>query len=163
MLGMNKILSGKDIAKEHGFSTYRDWIIGAWQLNKMVPRWNGKIAKGPPMMAFIERGRWLVLCECNGGVWVEPEDPITFCHTCGNKRSGGAARPVTFPKNRAAIEAEILRRPVHDILIGLSEVSRALHARPVLRGLGREWRVGETKADLKKQRNKAEKYTEEVN
>ena len=155
---MKKILRGKDIAKEHGFEGYREWIKGAWQLNKNVGRWNGKIAQGPPMVAFIERGRWIAMCECNGGVWVDPGDPIAFCHTCGNSQTGGAARPVTFPSNYKAIEAELLTRPMHEIFIGTSEVSRALQSRPILPALGREWRSGEKLADLRAQKKAAEIY-----
>ena len=155
---MNRILNGQDIAKEHGFSDYRTWMKNAWTLNKSVPRWSGKISQGPPIKAFVERGRWIAMCECNGGVWVDPEDPIAFCHTCGNVQTGGAARPVIFPNNWKAIEKELLKRPTLPVGIGISEVSQALQARPELPMLGREWRPGEKISDLRKQHTAAKEY-----
>ena len=61
------------------------------------------------VLARIDAGRWLADCPagCGGAEMVSAADPIFLCIACG---SDDRWWPVTFPSNRAAIEAEIIKR-----------------------------------------------------
>jgi len=61
------------------------------------------------VLARIDSGRWLADCPagCGGAEMVSAADPVFLCIACG---SGDQWWPVTFPSNRAAIEAEIAKR-----------------------------------------------------
>lgn len=74
--------------------------------------------------AFINESRWVAVCDvCNGGEVVDPADPRFICLSCGQVRA------VDFPppRDRAAIEAALNRRPDEKT---------------------RNWNPGETAADL---------------
>ena len=84
--------------------------------------------------AFINGGRWVLGCDiCHTAVVAEPLDPWFCCPGCG---SGGKWRAVVFPTkgDKAAIEAILLLRP------GFR------HSAP-----SRNWDLGETKDDLRRQ------------
>ena len=59
--------------------------------------------------ARIDAGRWLADCPvgCGGAEMVSAADPVFLCVSCG---SDDKWWPVTFPADRAAIEAEITKR-----------------------------------------------------
>jgi hypothetical protein len=88
---------------------------------------------GTPVYARIWQGQWIADCECNGSCFVDPDEPIFFCFTCGNRANGQKPRPVIFPpeEERKEIERLLLERPVHD-LAGLTDLERAGMAKPVL-------------------------------
>jgi hypothetical protein len=62
-----------------------------------------------PVAARIDAGRWLADCPagCGGAEMVSAADPVFLCVSCG---SDDKWWPVTFPNNRAAIEAEVIKR-----------------------------------------------------
>ncbi len=61
--------------------------------------------KGEAVVAYINLGRWVADCACNGGELVTPGE-IMLCGSCGRTHT------VTFPgpKTKAKIEAVLGRR-----------------------------------------------------
>ncbi len=60
--------------------------------------------------ARLHRGRWIVDCpesDCFGACVVTSLDPVYFCPDCGS-----GWYKVIFPKNKAKIEEEVLKRRV---------------------------------------------------
>lgn len=113
---------------------------------------------GDPVYARIWQSQWIADCECRGASFVDPEDPIFFCFSCGNRRNGGVVRPVIFPpeKERREIERLVLERPVDDRQ-GLTILERIGMAMPVLykkldngeiAPLPRCWEPGQTLKEL---------------
>jgi hypothetical protein len=88
---------------------------------------------GIPVKARIWQGQWIADCECNGASFVDPDEPVYFCFSCGNRVNGSKPRPVIFPATleRLEIERLILERPVDD-LAGLTDLERAGMAKAVL-------------------------------
>lgn len=83
--------------------------------------------------AYVNWGRWVADCPtpgCNGALIVSHEDPRFYCPYCFNDPEAGRFLAVAFPAARAAIEAELLKRPLLE---------------------QRNWRPGETAADLRRQ------------
>lgn len=92
-----------------------------------------KAPTGTPVRARIWQGQWIADCECNGASFVDPDEPIFFCFSCGNRAHGQRPRPVEFPPEakRKEIERLLLERPVND-MAGLTDLERAGMAKPVL-------------------------------
>jgi hypothetical protein len=59
--------------------------------------------KRPPIMAYVNHGKWLVKCECNGAekAW---EEGLMMCVSCLNATSGHQYRLSVFPESRVEIE-----------------------------------------------------------
>jgi hypothetical protein len=137
---MDKIITGNDKAAEHGHKSYRAWLAGtAIKINRP---WNGKVTDRKPVKARIDFGRWIADCECGGAEYVDPNEPIFYCLSCGNEQTHGDARKVLFPDNLKEIEAAVLERAV----LG----SDPLKAR-LVDGISRSWNPGESVSDLKMQ------------
>jgi len=159
---MSKIITAKDIAYRDGYETSQLRILGLFR--KLTMRRNLDIklineVAGPEVLARIDFGRWCASCECGGSEYVDPDEPIYYCFSCGNYENEGRLRPVTFPSSRLEIEEAILERPVDDRR-GLSKVERAFNARPKIHvqlddgqivPLSRSWEPHESLADIKKQ------------
>ena len=82
-------------------------------------------ATGAPLSAYINHSRWLADCSedgCKGTEFVDSDWPRFVCIGCGS-----GVWPVSFPKNRLAIEATLLLRPKEN----------------------RNWTPGESVADLR--------------
>jgi hypothetical protein len=112
---------------------------------------------GTPIWARVYQGQWIADCECAGASFVDPDFPVFFCFSCGNRANDGRVRPVLFPPDRAQIEAALLERPVDD-LRGLTDAERAVLAQPLIHvmgkgGLARNWLPGETLDDLHAQQD----------
>jgi hypothetical protein len=112
---------------------------------------------GAPVYARIWQGQWIADCECKGASFVDPEEPVFFCFSCGNRAHGELPRPVIFPEKaeRMEIERLLLERPVDD-LAGLTDMERAGMAKPLLfvqdgeraLPLTRSWEPGQSIDDL---------------
>lgn len=111
-----------------------------------------------PVKARIWQGHWVADCECKGAEFVDYNEPVFFCWSCGNATHAGNVRDVIFPKDREKIEEKILERPVK-AMRGLDDLQRAEAAQAVIsvngQRLSRTWIPGETLADLEKQQGKA--------
>jgi len=92
-----------------------------------------KPPSGSPVRARIWQGQWIADCECNGASFVDPDEPIFFCFSCGNRANDKRPRPVLFPpeEERKEIERLLLQRPVDDTA-GLTDNERAGMAKPLL-------------------------------
>lgn len=125
---------------------------------------------GTPVKAHIWQGQWIAECECSGASFVDADEPIFFCFSCGNRINDNRPRPVIFPDERAEIERLILERPVND-MAGLTDLERAGMARPLINiqkkvmdggqerlielPLVRSWDPGESAEDLRSQQDDA--------
>jgi len=88
--------------------------------------------------ARINHGRWLVDCPgCNSALVVDLSELVFMCVECGNAANGGKWFAVTVPRNRAAIEAELLQRP--------------WNGRNPASAINRNWEPGETVATLRQE------------
>jgi hypothetical protein len=57
-------------------------------------------------------GRWVVECPCGAAQMTGRTDPRFYCVECGNALFDGKWVSVEWPKNAAAIEQELDRRPL---------------------------------------------------
>lgn len=145
---MDKIFGGKDKAQELGFKTFREMLEAlAKRKGYEMPVETG----GENVVARIDFGRWIADCECGSANYVEPSDPVYFCASCGNAASGGKLRGVTFPADRAEIEAELLKRVVF-VNSKMRPIDASINARSAVPGLVRSWVPGETVQTLRLQR-----------
>ena len=88
--------------------------------------------------ARINHGRWLVDCPgCNSALVVDLSEPVFMCVECANAGNDGKWFAVTVPKNRKAIETELLKRPIN--------------GRNPAEAVNRNWEPGETVATLKQE------------
>lgn len=94
--------------RRHGLGSMESWLRG---LLKM--RLPSEVLDTPLRFARVEQGRWLIDCpDCNGATLADLEDPRFFCPDCQNAMSGGVWLRVMLPPNVAAIEHELLKRPI---------------------------------------------------
>jgi ribosomal protein L37AE/L43A len=88
--------------------------------------------------ARINHGRWLVDCPgCNSALVVDLSEPVFMCVECANAANDGKWFQVTVPTNRAAIEIELLKRP--------------MNGRNPAEAVNRNWEPGETVATLRQE------------
>ena len=93
---------------------------------------SGKVA------ARINHGRWLVDCAgCNSALVVDLGQPVFMCVECGNAANDRKWLKVTVPRNRKAIETELLKRP--------------MNGRNPAEAVNRNWEPGETVVMLKQE------------
>ena len=88
--------------------------------------------------ARINHGRWIADCAgCNSALVVDLTELVFMCVECGNNHNGGKWLRVTVPRNRKAIETELLKRPIN--------------GRNPAEAVNRNWEPGETVATLKQE------------
>ena len=140
---MNKIVTTKDVATRDSQPSVKEWIrVTSVQLRlkgMLDVVWNGKIG-GKAVPAFISNGRAQALCPepgCGGCEYVDPDEPVFFCMTCGG-RGSGVAHPVQFPAGWDEICAALLERDMVQAAGG-HLVNRAFNARPAVPELRRDW------------------------
>ncbi len=143
----NRLIDGAHKASMECYPSYRHRMAALAQT--LGRPWRGDVCRAPAVEAVVDYGRWIARCECGGAEYVTPDDPVFYCCSCGNARTNGAARPVAFPEDIAEIEAALMEIPVDDS-DGKDAAERALRAKPVLRGLVRNWKPGEKPAALRK-------------
>lgn len=148
-MSKDKIISGAEVASIKGAPNYREFIIGLARRKAML--YTGKLTNKMPVKARIDFGRWIADCECGGAEYVDPDDPVFYCQSCGNLSVEGKLRKVVFPQaeERAQIEKAVLERPVQ-VLDGLDAANQALRSRAV-DGIPRCWNPGETAEQLREQ------------
>ena len=88
--------------------------------------------------ARINHGRWLVDCGgCNSALVVDLSELVFMCVECGNNHNDRKWLRVIIPRNRKAIEAELLKRP--------------WNGRNPAEAVNRNWTPGETVVALKQE------------
>lgn len=151
---MNRLITAKDVAKRDGMVSVGAWIRAAAgrqvQLKRIKVAWDGRTVHGEPVQAFVDFGRLLAQCPvCGRHEYVDPDEPIFYCTTCGNDGSA-AARPVQFPEDWQRVEAALLAREIVPGF-GRNDIERAYNSKPT--GLPREWRPGTTADQLELENN----------
>ena len=69
------------------------------------------VVLSPIAQAQVNHGRWIADCPfCNGAEMVDLDKRLFFCGSCLNKGVGGQWLTVAVPIERAAIEAELIKR-----------------------------------------------------
>ena len=65
------------------------------------------------IIAVVNQGRWIAECPegCRNAIVVSQVEPYYICTDCGSEGNGGSWYAVVFPRSKAAIEAELLKRP----------------------------------------------------
>jgi len=176
MKNVEFIVTAKHYAQREGAANVRDRIekmaqrVGRKRRDPMRTQF-GKTAT-IPVQARIELGQWIADCECGGCEFVDPDEPIFFCFSCGNREHANMLRPVLFPNPevRAEIEALILARPVDDRR-GLDDLERAHMAKPLIVSetedgavipLTRSWNHGEPIENLVEENKVIEKYEKSI-
>lgn len=151
---MDRLITAKDIARRDSMISVGAWIRAASgrnaQLRRIPVAWDGRTINGDPVQAFINTGRVLAQCPiCGRHEYVDPDEPVFYCTTCGNGGSV-AARPVIFPADWSRIEAALLVREIEPGF-GRNDIERVMNAKPL--GLPREWRPGTTADELEQENN----------
>ncbi|WP_159073677.1 hypothetical protein [Streptomyces sp. RTd22] len=81
------------------------------QAQRRLPRPPDGTDLGRPLFAQINHGRWIASCdECNSAQLVTPEDPRMYCVECLTP----VWRRVRFPKDPAAVEADLAELPARE-------------------------------------------------
>lgn len=94
-----------------------------------------------PVKAFVNKGRWIVVCPLCGGGEYAWEEGYCYCCSCHNSYMGHKYRRLVFPENRAEIEAALIVRPLAN----------------------RNWNLGETIEDLLRENQEHEAELLEAN
>jgi hypothetical protein len=131
---VNRIISAKDYGgSARKYIRRQQQLVLATRGVSMTIKDLDQEPTGSPVRARIWQGQWIAECECNGASFVDPDEPIFFCFSCGNRAHGQKPRPVIFPQTfeRLEIERLLLERPVND-LAGLNDMERAGMAKPIL-------------------------------
>jgi len=161
---ITEIIRGNTIAREKGFENYRDMLRGIYttlsRQGSLVIDFIEEVDTGNFVQARVEHGRWGEHCECGGAEYVDPDDPVFYCFSCGNASAGGKLRPVQFPSNVEEIELILLERPV-SVHKGTTKSSINLNSRPLVGNLNRDWDPED--ADLKKIKKDNKKHGLEDN
>jgi len=175
MESINYIITAKDYCRRDRVASVQERIR---KLQRDVQRKKGVTLffdfdkpASRPVRARIELGQWIADCECGGAEFVDPQEPIFACMSCGNRADAGRLRPVQFPapEERKEIERLVLERPVDD-LRGLDDLERAHMARAVIYieqndgkhlPLTRSWNPSESIADLRKENEPVERWKRE--
>lgn len=169
---VNRIITAKDYCARDRVSTVKERIA---KLARDMFRKKGIALKiqfdklaSRPVHARIELGQWCANCDCGGTEFVDPDERIFFCFSCGNNKDSGALRPVIFPEREERLEIErlVLMRPVEERR-GLDDMERAHMAIPVIffdtpdgysLPLTRTWNPGESIENLMGENEAIEKW-----
>lgn len=113
-----KVNTARSILKYRGMGEYLAWLAG----RAAHRAYDRSVMQAPdnideedvPAVAFLQEGDWIAECPsgCGAAMWIEPGQPF-MCAICWNVQIGGRWRMVVWPKDREAIESEILKRPIH--------------------------------------------------
>jgi len=94
--------------------TWADWR--KYRLGRLRERFHipdaGMDNDMEPVKAFVNKGRWIVVCpHCGGGEYAW-EEGYYFCCSCLNSYMKHKFRRLVFPKERSKIEALLSVRPL---------------------------------------------------
>lgn len=108
---MSKILVAEDVYAPVPGSAPAAWapLLGIRHSRTIaVPPDDGQVARAK-LNAFVNDGRWVVVCRCGGAQIVSPDDARFWCWECRPDEWS----PVIWPdeKTRADAEAVLVERP----------------------------------------------------
>lgn len=155
---MLKIVTSLDVAKESGYETVADWLLHQSKLLVRrgvcpVPCTGKAMDSDITASVSVNHGRWLGLCPwCGKNNYVDPKENLFYCFSCGNNGTGQMIL-AEFPKNYQEIEKVLLKRAVHGAEQVQNLFIRATQVEPSIPGLYRNWRPGESLAELREQNN----------
>ena len=91
------------------------------------------------VFATINEGRWIAECPTHdgGAIVVSQTQPYFLCPTCGSPENAGNWYHIIFPSDKRVIENLLLKRPAKDNF----------------QAINRNWKPGETIADLQRENN----------
>jgi len=69
------------------------------------------VSTADPLTAFVNHGRWIVVCEC-GGAEFAWEEGLFMCRSCFNAKHKHNLRRSVFPAAKAEIERLLVVRPL---------------------------------------------------
>lgn len=99
------------------YNSMEHMVVACWQAQTPVAE-ALEAPLGPPeigVAAHVNHGRWLVECPtCCGAQFALQEHPRFMCNYCANVAVEGLWRPVTWPTDRAKIEAALDARVLDD-------------------------------------------------
>ena len=92
--------------------TLQDFLRPHWVRAQGTPLPPLSEASGE-VRASVNQGRWIAECPdgCRNAIVVSQGEPYYICADCGSEGNGGRWYAVVFPRGKAAIEAELLKRP----------------------------------------------------
>lgn len=94
----------------------RDFVIECWQKHDRFTLPPAITEVRGELKAVVNHGRWIVRCPnrsigCGGAMFASLAERVFLCADCFSPENEGHWYKVTFPANRAAIEAVLTRRP----------------------------------------------------
>ncbi len=118
----------------------RDWLAPTWYKYQGGRELPSLAEHAGELDARIEQGRWVVGCPnlneagdpCNTSILASMATPFFICVECGSPENRHRWYAVAFPREKAAIEANLLVRP----------------ALKSFDAINRNWKPGETLADI---------------
>jgi hypothetical protein len=107
------LATGKPAAS---YEEFVEAVLAQHRTTHLVDRVLGAVAAAvPPVVAYVNHGRWVVDCECGDAGVVDPAWPDRgfFCFGCYNIIHTGLPRRVTYPMDgvRYLVEGLLLLRP----------------------------------------------------
>jgi len=140
---MDKIIGSKDIAEYYGFSLASEWIKKNSEVlhsKGICPViFTGEMQEEISVDVCIDWGRFMAHCTfCAGVSYVDKNEKVFFCFSCGNNKTGLGIR-VVFPENIEEIEKILLDRPVHTDKEEKNILIRIINETPVYPQLPRNW------------------------
>lgn len=163
MTSVDYIITARHYAEREGCESVRERILKMRQKIHKTKNIALQVLgiddpSGQAVEARIWQGQWVADCDCGGCEFVDPEEQIFYCFSCGNRANNNRVRPVLFPADRAEIEQLVLARPVDDRK-GLTDLEQAGLAKALVivqsdgaqYSLVRSWTPGESAEDLAKQ------------
>ncbi len=112
--------------------TTQHLLVNGWAVPPSFDSTKGRVE------AAIRQGKWVTVCPntaCNGAMVASSVDRYFICSDCANEANQGYWFKVVWPRDWAAIEAVLLRRP----------------AITPMRADTRNWERPETVADLERE------------
>jgi len=134
----DKIVMHEDWRPNSDYVEMRRWYWREAGNLTVLPNPTDAGATQGTVQAVINHGRWVTECPLghNDAVIVSSGAPYYICSVGGVGENGGKWYAVVFPPDRAAIEAELLKR-------------RSAHSYKDAKY--RNWNVAETLADIKRE------------
>lgn len=127
-MAQDRIVTARDVLRVNDAAAYHERIVGE-QRRDRSRGWRAlsagldvanidaaRAARSPlaPAVAYVNHGRWVADCPASGcgGAMLLLDGADFLCGTCFNVDAVGRPRAVSWPSDRAAIEAVLRVRPL---------------------------------------------------